>query len=480
MKKNLVIITLIAFNLYTQAQSKVFKEIAGSVKTDFNEIKESGSVIGYLSLIQIEKTDADSFNYEIKLLDENLNDIGETKFKEIDLDLQSVAYENNILCLSFIKYKKEKVKRKERFNSSYAQYFINLEGEFVNKHEIAVTKGSSEQARNINVPTKGFIVFLKDKDGNKLVGYDNEGKLKWEHGIGSIEPGTLQATSSIFGFHNSGDNNFMFYDVDDPKKKAKVSPKTPEEMNYTLLSLQNINNRLVYAGTLRPAANYKQMRNLRKGMDKGLFALEVEGLDKSKIRERVTYWGDGNSDLLRTNTTYRSDKKNQAIFANAVTDKDGNVYFFSTNLERRVRVGFIAANTILLPTVIFPVIFSSAGYNKYYYKNGSVLMMDPKNKIRIYDEVETERSGKLFAQDYFGEARPYVMSASNSETSESHFVIRESNEYKIYNIKNKKIKSFPASKKGIETSVFPGKDGHILVLERNSALKETKLSIVAL
>src|SRR5205085_1101245 len=165
-------------------------------------------------------------------------------FKDIDLNMQSVAFENNILCLSFSKYKKEKVKRKEKIGLSYAQYFINLQGEIINRYETPASSGIAPQALNINVPTKGFVVFIKDKKENKFLGFDNAGKLKWEQGVKNIEPGTLQATSNIFGYFNSVKNTFEFYDVNDPKKSIAIAPKTPKKMYYTLLTLQNIDNKL--------------------------------------------------------------------------------------------------------------------------------------------------------------------------------------------------------------------------------------------
>lgn len=480
MKKTLACLTLVALTLSLHAQSKIFKEIAGSVKSDLNEIRESGSVVGYLSLVQIEKTDKDSFNYDIKIMDENLNDMGEVKFKDIDLDMQSVAFENNVLCLSFAKFKKEKVKRREKIGISYAQYFINLQGEIINKYETPASSGIEPQAFNINVPTKGFVVFIKDKKENKFLEFDNGGKLKWEQGVKDILPGTLQATSKVFGYFNSVKNTFEFYDVDDPKKTVSVAPKTPKKMYYNLLTLQNIDNKLIYAGSLRHYKEYSQMKEIRRGMDKGVFALEVSGLEKNDIKERVNYWGDGHSDLLKRNSAFQENKKVQAVFANAVADKTGNVFFYSTNLRKKPKIGSIIATVVTLPTIVVPFLLSSLGYTKYNYDNASIFMLDPKNNLKVYDELETEKSATMVGKSPVGYAMPYVMKASNSESNDTHFIVSEANEYKIYNVANKKSKSFPSNKKGITTRVYSAKDGYVLVVENNQKAKETKLSIVAL
>lgn len=481
MKKTLATACLLISGLFVTAQTKVFKEIAGSVKTQFEEIKESGSVIGYLSLSQIEKTDKDSFNYVIQLLDENLNDIGEVKFRDNDLNLHSVSFEKDVLCLSFSKIIQPKAKLKVEDNRTYTQYFVNLNGEIIGKHEIQ-RNNYTPSTHSINVPGKGFIVFTgEDKEGT-LLGFDQAGKLKWKHSQKSITPHTLRATSSVFGFFNTKDHVFEFFDVEDPKKHFSVAPETPKKKAYySLLNAQNINDKLVWAGSVRSTKNIYKSGQLKKGIDKGLYVLEVSGPSLKETTQKVDYWG-GNAkhELLRSNASYRGNKQHRAVFSNAVADETGDVYFYSTNLQCKTATGRIVASVLTLPILVPPFMMASLGYSNLHYKDGSIFKFNSKNSLTIYDQVETGKSGKLVGKSPYGYAMPTVIRASNAETKDAHFIVKQKDEYMVYDVKKKKARPFTVSKKGITSTVYSAKDGHVLVLEKDLKAKETKLSIVAL
>ena len=68
-----------------QAQSKVFKEVSEEISSQMRVITQDDALIGYLAFTQLEKANADSFNYKISIMDENLNDIGSVNFREENL-----------------------------------------------------------------------------------------------------------------------------------------------------------------------------------------------------------------------------------------------------------------------------------------------------------------------------------------------------------------------------------------------------------
>ena len=88
---------------FTQAQSRVFKQVAEEMSSDMEIITQDGAVVGYVVLTKLEKANADSFNYRLSLMDENLNDIGEIKQKDVNMSLMGVAFEQDVLCLSYLK-----------------------------------------------------------------------------------------------------------------------------------------------------------------------------------------------------------------------------------------------------------------------------------------------------------------------------------------------------------------------------------------
>ncbi len=97
----LILLVLIA--QYSMAQTKVFKEVSDEISSVIKIIKQDNATVGYLSFTRLEKATEDSFNYRISILDENLNDIGKVQFKEASLLLSDVSFEQDVLCLGYIK-----------------------------------------------------------------------------------------------------------------------------------------------------------------------------------------------------------------------------------------------------------------------------------------------------------------------------------------------------------------------------------------
>jgi hypothetical protein len=286
----------------------------------------------------------------------------------------------------------------------------------------------------------------------------------------------------VFGFFNTKDHLFEFFDTENPKNHFTIAPQTPKKKAYySLLNVQNINNKLVWAGSVRSTNNIYRSGQLKKGIDQGLYVLEVSGPSLKETTQKVDYWG-GNSkhEILRSNAAFRGNKQHRAVFSNAVADETGDVYFYSTNLQCKTATGRIVASVLTLPILVPPFMMANLGYSNLYYNNGSVFKFNSKNKLSVYGEVETGKSSKLVGKSPYGFAMPTVLKASNVETKDAHFIIKQKDEYIVYDIKKKKAKPFTVSKKGIYTSVYSAKDGHVLVLEKDTKNKETKLSIVAL
>src|ERR1700722_11534389 len=85
-----------------QAQTKMFKEIGEDMSTQIKAISQDNALVGYLAFTRLERADADSFNYRVTIMDENLNDIGTVNFRQENLELQAVSFEQNVLCLGYV------------------------------------------------------------------------------------------------------------------------------------------------------------------------------------------------------------------------------------------------------------------------------------------------------------------------------------------------------------------------------------------
>src|SRR5262249_33482533 len=123
-----------------RAQSKVFKEVSEDISSKMEPIIQDQSLVGYLVFTQLEKASEDSFNYKISIMDENLNDIGSVNFKEEQLYLEDVSFEQDVICLAYMKSnvigkkfanQKEYNKTVNDENNGVLIQFLGLDGKII-------------------------------------------------------------------------------------------------------------------------------------------------------------------------------------------------------------------------------------------------------------------------------------------------------------------------------------------------------------
>ncbi len=209
----LVLLMCCVFNT-SNAQTKVFKEVSDEIASTMKVIVQDNSLVGYLVFTRLEAVNKDSFAYKISIMDENLNDIGVVNFREQNLTLSEVAFEQDVLCLAYLKNNsrgktpKTKTKnrrdyRDSRDDVSYYVFtqFINLEGKILksNAEKIDIeksgyyttsytsdgmsysTKEELKQGIQLkNIPGKGFVLFYGDQARNYLTAYSPQGEKLWE------------------------------------------------------------------------------------------------------------------------------------------------------------------------------------------------------------------------------------------------------------------------------------------------------------
>src|ERR1700760_2194944 len=91
-------LALLLISTAAHTQTKVFKEVGEDISTQIKTITQDNALVGYLAFTRLEKADADSFNYRVTIMDENLHDIGTVNFRQENVDLQAVSFEQNVLC----------------------------------------------------------------------------------------------------------------------------------------------------------------------------------------------------------------------------------------------------------------------------------------------------------------------------------------------------------------------------------------------
>ncbi|HEY6901529.1 MAG TPA: DUF6770 family protein, partial [Puia sp.] len=205
----------------SQAQTKVFKEVSDEISSQLEIIRQDGNLVGYLLFTQLEKVSADSFNYRITIMDENLNDIGTVKFRDEKLILKGVSFEQDVLCLAYVKsnfvgieYKNGREFRREKDNARAELFtqFINLNGKILNRYTIRMDLKPESQSnynnRKVvgdarlkqqiqlrNIAGRGFACFYGDDSRNSLLIFNSAGKLTWQKTVREEATGFLMLTS---------------------------------------------------------------------------------------------------------------------------------------------------------------------------------------------------------------------------------------------------------------------------------------------
>jgi hypothetical protein len=228
MKKLLVLLLFTAFvTHYTQAQTKVFKEVSDGISSQIKTIRQDNSLVGYLVFTRLEKANVDSFNYRITIMDENLNNIGKVNFREIGLTLENVSFDQDVLCLGYLKsnfldqeYKSKTKYRKAIPNAKnfVMMQFISLDGKIIKSNSIPASInlekhfnqafGSVYADANLkypvlvkNISQRGFACFFGDDNGDNLLVFNAKGDMLWKKKVST--------KANEFHMLTSGDNIYL-------------------------------------------------------------------------------------------------------------------------------------------------------------------------------------------------------------------------------------------------------------------------------
>jgi len=195
------------------AQSRIFKEISEEISTQVKPIMQDNVLVGYRAFTRLEEASADSFNYRLSIMDENLNDIGKVNFRQGILDLQTVSFEQHVLCLGFIQTSLasiETIRTQRGYNkvldaansSHLLLQFVDLDGKILNTwyKEVSLNMGmlanrslfsSSIRLTGFlkygmqlkNVSNRGFAFFYGDEAKQDLLMFDLKGTLTEEEEV---------------------------------------------------------------------------------------------------------------------------------------------------------------------------------------------------------------------------------------------------------------------------------------------------------
>lgn len=508
----------------SHAQTKVFKEVAEDIASQMQIIRQDGNLVGYLMFTQLEKASADSFNYKLSIMDENLNDIGGVNFREEKLILKAVSFEQDVLCLAYVRsnflgveYRNGKSFRREKDNAKAELFmqFINLQGKILGKytakmdvkpdaqlaynsnHKVIGNAKLKQQIQLKNITGKGFACFYGDDSKNSLLIFNATGKLAWQKTIKEDATGFLMLTSGPEvdllvkkkDKMEEGGYSIISFNSIDTTVYPKFLLKDKKGNDLKVLAFDNdpVTGKPYVSGLVidpLKGNNYGTGRSLVHGTYSGVFYIGLDGHKRNDLRTSFSYWADGSQGTVVDKTGYYEGAKARPNIETSFRDFQGNTWFIGSGVQRTFRYGGVIASTLLCWTIIAPMLCMAPGTHKYSSPNVMFIKQDPKGALSL----ETTLPVNHYIQGIVIARAPLSLYAdrdyynvTNSDTKNEYLVVDDNKDIIIYNVNQKKVaRTIPQRDRNGSMAVFPAKEGHIMVFEYNKKEKQTRLSIEAL
>jgi hypothetical protein len=487
-KSPVLIIGLFAvFSLH--AQTKVFKEVGEDISTEIKAITQDNSLVGYLAFTRLEKADADSFNYRLTIMDENLNDIGAVNFRQGILELQAVSFEQNVLCLGYIQSSLAYPPPVRTRQDHLLLQFIDLSGKVlntwyreVNLNMAAYNTGKFLPATRLagylkygmqirNIPNGGFAFFYGDEVKQKLAVFDTKGHMTNEQDAPTVAGHYYlrASTTEIYVLTKNdirvpeGGFTLFVYSAKDLESENNFDLRDVNNNWLKVLTFDNdpATGDAFIAGCIinpRREQEFITANQYVLGPYIGLFTLDL-GNPQKDMHANCSYWSTDNIPGISSYGQFK-DKGFYVKYATAFRDYRGNTIFAGTAL---LGEGFV-------------------GSAKYKLADGVFVRQDSTGNLALDNNIPCDESkyfndgGFLYALD-----KKDFYKVDNPDTKSNYMIIDDEANIYIYNVNNKKVVRIIPHKDGnIKINVYPAKEGYMMVSEYNRKEKYTRFSIEAL
>lgn len=523
MKKTfLLIISTLALILPTLAQTKVFKEVNNDISSQMKTIMQDGALVGYLVFTTLERADADSFNYRLTIMDENLNDIGVLDFREHALKLQAVSFEQDVLCLAYLKSniigqdfkdKREYKRSLEAENSSVFTQFVNLDGKIIKTNAVKTrmdyySTGSSSRGYKVsgegrlkhtiqlsNVPGKGFACFYGDETKKNLLVYNTAGVQTWQKKIGDVAESYSMLTSGEEVYillkkkHKMTEGGFelLGFGLNDGTVYPKYELVDKNRRALKVLAFDNdpATGRPYLSGSIiDPRRGNKHMspKQHRKGPYCGVFTINLKEPGKKGREEIFSYWSDGSQAGITPRGMIESKGVNAWLYE-SFRDYEGNTYFAGSGYIKKTRWGAIATSVVTAPLIFPPLmILTSWGTQKCRITEALLMKQQPGGRLQLETAIKGDKTRYFPAKvpwEYHTRKAFYFV--TNAETKTNYMIITDVKNEIVYNVNQQKvIRTIPHKDGDTQTYLYPAKEGHVMVSEYNRREKYTRFSIESL
>jgi hypothetical protein len=522
-KKNVLLsLFLLMICIYGNSQSKVFKEVGDEISSEVQLITQDNALVGYLVFTRLEKATEDSFNYKVTIMDENLNDIGTVNFREESLNLQSASFEQDILCLAYLKSNVvgQSFKNKKTYKAAVAglknsvvTQFLNLDGKIIktNRSPVDVTlvgdyysyygtsyvgQGYLKQGIQLrNIPQKGFACFYGDEVSNYITTFDLGGNEAWKKKLGREGKAFSLLTSNddIYlltqknegpaegGFELSG---YSFNEKAYPKYVLK--DKKGNSLKVIGFDNDPITGKPYMSGTIinSRARELNTYKDLTRGPYSGVFTINIDGHQKSDIKETFSYWNEHSNNAISERGKF-SESDAYSLLQRGYKDYQGNTYFVGSSIIKRTKWGIIGSSVVLAPLIVVsPFLLAMGGTVKCKVTDAMVLKQNANGVLSYENTIPCNnspfRQARTPLASPFGPQKKFYK-VSNLNTKTDYVIVDDVKDIVIYNLTQKKVMRTISHKDGgSRINIYPAKEGHVMVAEYNKKEKYSRLSIESL
>jgi hypothetical protein len=520
MRKVVIVLALVVSAFVSQAQSKVFKEVGEEIASTMRVLTQDNALVGYLMFTRLEAVSEDSFAYKISIMDENLNDIGTVNFREQSLNVHSVSFDQDVICISYLKSsflgKKFKNRRDYKEAQSDAKVyvmtqFLDLTGKIFKTNSLPVQakmddpgystyQGSMSLKHAVqlkNVPQTGFAFFMGDEDNNYLCLYSPKGEEIWKKRLPTNDQKTYSlftAKEDIYLYTHKYEGSrvedeITSYSTVDNSVRLRypmTDKKTGKSLKVMNFDNDPITHKPYLSGMILNSDRYTYLpsaKQLSKGFYSGVFTITLDGPTKKDVKENFSYWSDASKEPTISSRGRFSENKYYNNFSNSFKDFQGNTYFVGSGISRKIKIGSIISTIVTLPLLMPPMFIAGAGYNKFAIRDAMIVKQTPKGALSLDNTIDGEKVRITFKATASASAvDPKSFYTVENEASKSNFIIMDDvKNITIYNVGQKKVvRTIPHKDGNIRTNVFPAKEGHIMVSEYNKKEKYTRVSIESL
>ncbi|MCW3463929.1 DUF6770 family protein [Chitinophaga nivalis] len=506
MKRFIIASLLLPLSVAVHAQSKVFKQVGAQISSKIKTIYQNNSLVGYLVFTELEKASKDSFNYRITMMDENLNDIGVVNFRDTKLNLRSVTAEENVLALAYTKsnligsglaHRGEVNRAMPTAYLAIQTQFISLEGKIINSHfrklSVRVREifeqdkfelgraGLKHDLRIQNVSGLGFVAFYGDDKSNHLLVFDKNGKLTLEKNVEERPQEFSMLTSGHDVYFlmkqrekmQEGGYEVIGYHLDNGVVIPKYALKTPKGESLKVANFENdpVTGKPYLSGSIinpRRGHKYATFAKLTKGPFIGMFNVSLEGYQKKDIKASYNYWNTGDSKVATTNGQLLANGY-YGVYGPSFRDYYGNTYFAGSAVRRFISPGG------LLPMLLF-----QGAIHRFQVRDVMVLKQNVKGELSYEKEIAVKHGRTMSGPGMYLYDQKSFFTVNAPETKSVYLVISDLKNVHIYDVNKKQVtRSFPLVKDGVETHVFPAKDGYIMISQYDRKEEAVRYSIEA-